>query len=628
MAEFNWDDHPIVEPTADSSKKEFSWEDHPVVENTEPLEVTPEVSKTESAIRGATQGASLGFGDELAGLVSGAGKAAGLEDLGGPLKDVSISKEGPTLDFSKLVKAYQKTRDTERAKNKLAEEANPKTYLATNIAGSLAPTIASGALGQGISGAGRIAGLAGLGTSSEDLTKNDKSMSQKLGNVTEDVAYPAMLGSAIGAIPVIGSKFVNKTVPGKVLTQELAGNKIVGEEARKQLGNELVENAGNIGSKIQNELTGAAEAKGAELKNLAESGKTYDITDLAKQLPEDVKNLPTSFLPEQDTARKAILEPMERAQKLGTIATEATPTSDIMNESVKLSPKEIDSLRAAFGKLGYIKDLKDSDVVSLAKQFSGKLASKLNNDVNPQTGEIVQSKLGGLNNKIQNLIEAQDIFNTSGKGLDELGNQKTLTPLLQRLESDTTSSDIARSQFKKGIEALKQANPKLGSEIEQSAEDIAGRYDLARDVNKPITISREGGKRAAMVGAGYLGRGLNSLDESLGGLGTDVIKPITKALIPSFEKGGANVTLNTAKDTRAADTSTLDRKFSEMGPEQLKAVADRLRARGGNEGVVKKVEQAAESNNPTQKAQAEFVIKQNPNARKALEFPNESNNII
>lgn len=620
MADFNWDDHPIVKPPTSG---QFNWDDHPIVQDSEPLEVTPDMSKTESFARGAGQGATLGFEDELA----GAGGAL-LNTLGG-----SRSANPPNWD--KIVEHYRKTRDEERAKNKLAEETNPKTYFAGNVAGNIIPAVAAGGAGQGILGAARMGAAAGLGTSGEDLTKMDKPILDKASKLTSDVSIPMLTSGALASIPAGLSYFKNKTVPGQVFSQEATGNRIVGEDARKALGNELVQNAGNIGSDIQNELSDAARQKAEILNQQNLEGVKYDISDLNKEANKKIGNLPTSFMNEQDTARAALREPFNRAKDLNKpvedeltnfINSRIDPTEAVKSSSpdnTSLTPKQMDSFRAALGKLGYMKDLKDSDVVSLAKRFSGKAAEKMNTEINPETGEIVKSELGDINNKISNLIDAQDIFNTGGKGVDELGNQKAVTPLLQRLESDTTSSDIARSQYQKGIDALKSANPELGSNIENKANDIATRYDLARSVSKPLTISREGAKRAAMLGAGYLGRGVNAANEGLGGALGELAGPASSVVSSGFQRAGTIKTTSNAKDIKQSDSGSLDQKFSSMGPEQLQQVANRLRNKGGMEAVAKKVDQAAQSNDPQAKAQAEFVIKQNPNAKRLMEYPNE-----
>lgn len=573
-------------------------------EEQDPIMVGKTVSPLESFARGGAQGLTLGFADELAG--------AGESGL-----DLATGKAQPS--FEDLVRAYKQHRDESRANFKAAEEANPKTYLGGQIVGGLAPVAASGGLGAGIQGAARLGGIAGLGTSSTDLTSDD-TIADKLKGAGTDVAIGGTLGAALAGIPVGISAFKNKTLPGQLFSKELGGQKIVGEEARKALGDELVSNAGKIGQDVQEAMNKAAQNKTSILEELTNAGKKYNIEDIQQALAEGEKKLPTSFTKEGDAARKALKEPFERAVEMGQVnPLEATSAEELMG--TQLDPKQLDSMRRALGRLGYEKDLKDDQVVALAKRLSGKLSEKLNTNVNPETGEIVPSALGKANAKIQNLMEAQDIFNTGGHGLDELGNQKALTPLLQRLESDTMSSDIARSQFKKGIGALKSAEPELGAQAEKSATDIADRYMMAREANKPLTISREGAKRAAMIGSGYVGRGLNALDKGTGGILELAGSAAQKMMSPIAADSGALPSMVRSPDIADAPNQS-KMKFSDLKPQEMMDLAKRLRGKG-IDGVSKKLEQAAQSNDPVQKAQAEFVLKQNPSAKKHVEYPND-----
>jgi len=59
-----------------------------------------------------------------------------------------------------------------------------------------------------------------------------------------------------------------------------------------------------------------------------------------------------------------------------------------------------------------------------------------------------------------------------------------------------------------------------------------------------------------------------------------------------------------------------------MSPEQQMNIAARLKGKG-IDGVANKIEKAAQTKDPIEKAQAEFIVKQNPTARKQIENPDE-----
>ena len=165
-----------------------------------------DVSQLESGARGAAQGASLGFVDELV----GAGKAM-YDDIS---KMFQGEKSGvvPKYDeFGRVTNldeinqglTYEKHREEYRKADKEAQEANPNTYLAGNVAGSVATSFVPGAglLNAG-KGAGLITqigkgalqgGLVGLGTSDADLTEGD------IKGAAIDTAAGAAIG---GALPI------------------------------------------------------------------------------------------------------------------------------------------------------------------------------------------------------------------------------------------------------------------------------------------------------------------------------------------------------------------------------------------------------------------------------------------
>lgn len=143
-----------------------------------------DVSKTESALRGGAQGLSFGFADELTGA---------LESMLGP-------------------KTYEQARDESRSNYDKAEAANPKTYMAGEVAGSVAPAIAAtvatgGAAAPGLAataakaiapttlkGMAALGAVTGLGHSDADLTKGD------VAGAAKDTALGAGEGFVAGGV--------------------------------------------------------------------------------------------------------------------------------------------------------------------------------------------------------------------------------------------------------------------------------------------------------------------------------------------------------------------------------------------------------------------------------------------
>ena len=132
----------------------------------------PQVSKTESAIRGGAQGVSFGFADEA---------TARLE---------SIMKGVP----------YEQALQESRQAYKQAQEANPITYTGSEIAGGVLPALIPG-VGQAATGAASLGKLATIGAGFGGLSGLGYSEGETAGQIAKDVAIGGALG---GGLPVLG----------------------------------------------------------------------------------------------------------------------------------------------------------------------------------------------------------------------------------------------------------------------------------------------------------------------------------------------------------------------------------------------------------------------------------------
>lgn len=142
--------------------------------------------------RGATQGLSLGFADEIAGGVGSAKNA--------------ISN----MSLSDVVKDYIRKRDEYRQDDEAAKKAHPNYFTGGEVGGGLATAFIPGAnIGKIGTVAGRVAAsgvlgaATGLGTSNADLTKGE------YGQAAKDTALGGVIGTAIpvalekGVVPLV-----------------------------------------------------------------------------------------------------------------------------------------------------------------------------------------------------------------------------------------------------------------------------------------------------------------------------------------------------------------------------------------------------------------------------------------
>lgn len=214
------------EPKASGSSK---WDQYAAPEaapstKTEPGWFEPG-SKSEAALRGFSQGATLGFGDEISALV----RRFSPEALGG-------APAGQT---------YEQLRDAERAANANAASKNTGSYIAGNIAAALpssAAAITKGSVGalsalKGTKDAasasipriaarsGALGGVSGLGAGEGDL-----------GDQLTSAGTSAALGAAIPAATMGAARTarsVGSTIAGTSKTSGAPARAILSEEQQR-----------------------------------------------------------------------------------------------------------------------------------------------------------------------------------------------------------------------------------------------------------------------------------------------------------------------------------------------------------------------------------------------------------
>jgi len=215
-----WDKYEEEEIVSDSTNK---WDKY---EEEESEIESPDISKTETALRAGLQGATLGFADEAAGAIGAVVKSP-LDSLmqyipgTSQATDKDLREQGFTgaVDQKSILDQYKESRDLVRADNKASEEANPNTYLAGEIAGGVLPALASGG-GTALAAAGKT-GLKQLakqgakeglkfgaaqaaGISESDLTEGD------IEGLAKDTAIGAGLGVTMGAALPVGIGSIKK----------------------------------------------------------------------------------------------------------------------------------------------------------------------------------------------------------------------------------------------------------------------------------------------------------------------------------------------------------------------------------------------------------------------------------
>lgn len=160
-------------------------------------------SKLQSGLKGALQGASLGFEDELAGLVgSGLDKSQELLNKLG-LADKSPSQVDKELGLENDM--YKEFRDAARQQNLEAEAENPLSYMGGQLTGSALPMIAGGAIASG----SNLAKLNALENLAQGIGSSNSSNVADLGLEALENAALNKVGS--GALKMLPKNIKNKT---------------------------------------------------------------------------------------------------------------------------------------------------------------------------------------------------------------------------------------------------------------------------------------------------------------------------------------------------------------------------------------------------------------------------------
>lgn len=198
-------------PSSPKSKKMISDDEMLALEQSE----KNKPGYIESGVRGLAQGVSMGFADELTGLLESA------------LSD----------------KTYEQARDESRAAYKAAEQANPKTYMGGHIAGAVAPILASGgtgALGVGARALATTPGLLAAGAA-QGLGGSEANLAPVMRGEFQDAdfgraAVDTGIGLGLGGLGVGAGKVASKLAPSAERVAESVLNSKTGQYIKNVAG--------------------------------------------------------------------------------------------------------------------------------------------------------------------------------------------------------------------------------------------------------------------------------------------------------------------------------------------------------------------------------------------------------
>jgi len=416
----------------------------------------------ETVPREFLQGATAGFSDEFAGGIEALGKALGVEGAGGKLKDIKLSKEGPTLDWEVLRDAYQKARDIEREALKKGKEENPSAALAANLAGGVLSPVNKIMPGASMMKQGAVVGgLTGLGAGEGDVK-----------NQLVNTAEGAVMGGALGKVLDVASPMINKGIQSvgeksEDLANRMSARSLGAERGTvKKLGLDKVKKIGRYA--LDNDLL-SSDAEEMMARNEAMKSK-------AGQMMEDVYS-------QIDEAGASTFNPLEVASKVDeqlggfyrspinkgeTAQLENTLEAILMRGDKNISLKEAQALKEELGKVAKWKMSPNPSDKELMARDAYRVVSDAIDKATEEGAKTINKE--GLN---ELLNQGKQLY-SSAKGAEELLSNKLAREQGNKLVglTDTIASSGAAASGGAapaaatffGKKALEKYGPKVAAE--------------------------------------------------------------------------------------------------------------------------------------------------------------------
>lgn len=324
-------------------------------------------SALESGLRGAAQGISMGFGDEITGA----------------------------LESTFTDKTYAQARDESRKAYQEAQDANPITYGAGEIGGAIGSAfipglnIAKGAtLGARAAGAAALGATAGLGMSEADLTKGDYVGAAK------DTAIGGALG---GALQYGGEKYIAPALKGAAnyMSESEFGNsalkklgKVMAnapeEHTERYLKNpEAVNNSFSREELAQNLLD-----EGGSIEQLREKVKLADHFAW-KELDENTVIPKAELLDDTfDILKKQILNPKDNLSAIDGVGASS--------DKLRAITSEMDKIKGAYGDM-----ISEADMKSIIQNLRNKAYSEAGSPKYTHSSEGLRMLAGHLDEMLK-----------------------------------------------------------------------------------------------------------------------------------------------------------------------------------------------------------------------------------
>lgn len=583
-------------------------------------------SQLEAGLRGAAQGATFDFADEI----EGAARAA-VQTITGPEK------------LQDLLDTYYKQRDIAREKFKQSEEEYPKTYLAGEVGGGFASSLGTGGAGalKALSSIGKIGVKEGLGkavlkgaaSAGAQGALYGAGTAEELGDVPSAARDSAIISAGIG-----GSVPIFTTVAKPLISNVGKGIKYGAKELAKKsagLSDEVMDFA-TSNAPLVREATGDL-SKYAE--KLAEEGSTI-LNQANKYAESGVKVLSKN----KDININPLIKNISKI-----------PTNTLDDTDVSKIKRTIDTLKEKSGIDNLIseKELKStlSDLYDIAYSSSSqsgkknlkKVANIISEELktrNPAYKEFMKES----SRRFGFVKELQDMYGLD-QGLKEFTSEELAEfgpRLMQQLQFPKRKLDTAINSLKNLLKTGKLSDERFlqgaaeAGFIEPNMIDKIKAEDVIR-IMKDYKPSESMSFLSRLLG-GSLGVGYFSPEAGIAGfLGGLAAKPVSQKLIKESDKIskiveplgkitskatdiGTTLASQSAIRKSAEDISDTQQKTREVisyKPEQVQGLLNKATSSEQYKTYAGPLQRAVESDDE-QRERIMFGLMQQPAFRKML----------
>ena len=544
-------DNPTSEDLAklDRIKKKYQTKFQPISQQPPP----PQVSKTESAIRGGAQGLSFGFADEA---------TARLE---------SITKGIP----------YEQALQESRAAYKQAQEANPITYTGSEIAGGVLPAFVPGGAiakagqlvskiplaGRAIQSLSAMSPLAKgvlLGGTTGAVTGLGMSEGQDIGEVVRDVGIGTALG---GALPVIGRGLQSaiQGVKPAIDTSIKSGLSAMTGKTLPYL--EKVESQPERIKKIERIFTGTGKEETQKLAN--------EITDLVKKNPFERKanllsNRAYNIL--KDESDNISISKEEVLNNIKNIGSTLNPVSEVDQKTISKLNNKIKTINENFPEV--LSGVKSKELIKLIDKDIKSLSPKIGEiRILDQDAENTLNAYKEIRRAIDVPLKTQSpnyakamIPTADATNVSEYLKRLTISQFGGKEASAKKAEDFINSKLRSNALNMSEAESKtlglMKTELDKSRYNNYQGIEKLRDITQTISdlaLLKEVQATGA-IGSSVTNRMMGSgaaIGSAIAGTPGTIAGTLGGALLaPRMERGGGKIAESVLRKTKNIRTPT------------------------------------------------------------------------